>query len=117
MSHPDKRDEDLDEAPLDPAAERLQVKLRRLLFGSTLIMFAGLFAVFAAIFYKINTSDAPEAGDIVATIALEPGSVVESVTVSDDTLIMLVRQGEASSLVYADRRTGQILGTTAFVAR
>lgn len=34
--------------------ERVRVKLRRLLFGSTMIMVLGLGAVFAAIFYKIN---------------------------------------------------------------
>lgn len=47
------------EEPLDPAMERVRIKLRRLLFGSTFIMVLGLTSVFAAILYKINqTSDA-----------------------------------------------------------
>ncbi|MEP6355148.1 MAG: fimbrial protein [Hyphomicrobiales bacterium] len=48
------------EEPLDPAMERVRIKLRRLLFGSTMIMVLGLGSVFAAIFYKINQSDESE---------------------------------------------------------
>src|SRR5215207_10091943 len=41
-----------DDAPLDPAAERLRRKLVRLLFVSGGIMMLGFIAVFAAIVYK-----------------------------------------------------------------
>lgn len=44
------------EEPLDPAMERVRIKLRRLLFGSTMIMVLGLGSVLAVIFYKINRS-------------------------------------------------------------
>ena len=47
-------DDDLAEAPLDPAAERVRRKLVRLLVISFGIMVLGLGAVIAAIVYKIN---------------------------------------------------------------
>ena len=43
-----------DDAPLDPAAERLRRKLVRLLLVSGGIMMLGLIAVFAAIVYKLS---------------------------------------------------------------
>ena len=55
MSEPFKNEKQ--EEPLDPAMERVRIKLRRLLFWSTLIMVLGLTAVFAAILYKIKQSD------------------------------------------------------------
>lgn len=41
------------EAPLDPAAQRLQAKMKRLLMMSTVTLGIGLFAVAAAIIYRI----------------------------------------------------------------
>jgi hypothetical protein len=52
---------DEDDAPLDPAQERLRRKLVRLLLVSGGIMFAGLIAVFAAIVYKVSEAGAPAA--------------------------------------------------------
>ncbi len=46
--------DEIQEEPLDPAVERVQAKLRKLLLGSSLIMGLGLIAVFAAIIYKLN---------------------------------------------------------------
>lgn len=53
-------DREKQEKPLDPAMERVRIKLRRLLIRSTLIMVVGLAAVFAAILYKINKTDEEE---------------------------------------------------------
>lgn len=111
------RDVDQEEAPLDPAAQRLQAKLRRLLLGSSLIMFLGFIAVFAAIMYKINASGGSAADGFAETIALAPGSTVESATLSDGVLVLLVRKENATSVVYADAQTGAVLGTTGFVGR
>ncbi|EFO31572.1 conserved hypothetical protein [Roseibium sp. TrichSKD4] len=117
MSHSDLRDEDQEEAPLDPAAQRLQAKLRRLLLGSSLIMFLGFIAVFAAIMYKINASGGNEADRFAETIELAPGSEVQSATLSDGVLVLLVRKENATSIVYVDASTGATLGTSGFVGR
>ena len=118
MSHPDFRDEDQNEAPLDPAAERIQARLKRLLFGSSLIMFAGLFAVFAAILYKINTDDTDISQDAFASsIVVGPDAEVVQATVSDGVIYVLVREGSKTALLRVDPVSGKQIGRTDFVAR
>ena len=68
-----------DEAPLDPAAERLRRKLVRLLFVSGGIMMLGLIAVFATIVYKVQAKGEggarafSAASPVAATIAVPSG--------------------------------------------
>lgn len=54
-------DHEKQEKPLDPALERVRIKMRRLLIRSTVIMVGGLMVVFGAIIYKINQGDGGEA--------------------------------------------------------
>ncbi|WP_349358202.1 hypothetical protein [Stappia sp.] len=119
MTHPGLNDDETDrEPPLDPAAERLQAKLKRLLAVSGLIMTLGFMAVFAAIIYRLSEGgSAPDAGDIAATIAIGKDARVESMAQAEGMLILLVREGAASKLLYLDPATGRVLGETAFVAR
>lgn len=118
MSQPDYRGDAPDEAPLDPAAQRVQAKLKRLLLGSTLIMFAGFIAVFAAILYKINTYKADPADvDFAATIAVGAEAEVLQATLSDGIMLVLVREGSATALLRFDQMTGKPLGRTDFVSR
>ena len=71
MTHPGLDDDSQTEPPLDPAAERLQAKLKRLLAVSGLIMTLGFVAVFAAIIYRLSDrASPPDASDIAATIAI-----------------------------------------------
>ena len=76
-------DDTEDEAPLDPAAERLRRKLVRLLFVSGGIMMLGFIAVFAAIVYKLNergqgAGRLSAASPVEASIAVPPGYRVAS---------------------------------------
>ena len=52
-----------DEEPLDPALERVQARLRRLMLIAGLTLGVGIFAVFAAILYRIVTLDTSGAKD------------------------------------------------------
>ena len=52
-----------DEQPLDPALERVQARLRRLMVIAGLTLGVGIFAVFAAILYRIVTLDASSTGE------------------------------------------------------
>lgn len=62
-----------EDAPLDPAAERLRRKLTWLLAGSLGVMILGLIAVFAAIVYRLN---------VEPTVAATPqGTLPEPVAV------------------------------------
>lgn len=86
--------------------------------GSSLVMVLGLFAVFAAIFYKINANNSNVSADeIAATIAIGPNAQVLSVTKMDDTLVLLVKDGSSQALVYIDPVTGRKIARTDFVAR
>jgi hypothetical protein len=118
MTHPGLDDDSQTEPPLDPAAERLQAKLKRLLAVSGLIMTLGFVAVFAAIIYRLSDrASPPDASDIAATIAIGKDGRVESMALAEGRLILLVREGAASKLLYLDPTTGTVIGETAFVAR
>ncbi len=80
-------------------------------------MLAGFVAVFAAIFYKINSSDGSGGDTIPSTIAIGPDAVVQSVNLIDGRLIVLVREGTATALLHFDPSSGRQLGRTDFVAR
>jgi hypothetical protein len=118
MSQPDYRDGGPDEPPLDPEAQRIQAKLKRLLFGSSLVMIAGFIAVFAAILYKIN-SGGPAAGDapFAATVAVGGDAEVMQATLAEGLLLVLVREGSKTALLRFDPVTGKQLGRTDFVSR
>ncbi|OJJ10180.1 hypothetical protein BKI51_16440 [Alphaproteobacteria bacterium AO1-B] len=118
MSQPDFRDEGPEDAPLDPATERVQAKLKRLLLGSSLIMFAGFIAVFAAILYKINTYEAdPSEAAIVETLNVGADAEVLQATMSEGIMLVLVREGTTTALLRFDPQDGKLLGRTVFVGR
>ena len=52
-----------DEKPLDTALERVQARLRRLMLIAGLTLGVGIFAVFAAILYRIVTLDTSSTGE------------------------------------------------------
>lgn len=109
----DPFDPEKQEEPLDPAVERVQQKLRKLLFGSSLIMFLGLAAVLAAIAYKISERSDEEqqayrVPDVVtdenlrrASYPLPDGSEVTGTTISDGDLAVTYRlaNGKAGVLL------------------
>jgi hypothetical protein len=107
---------DEDEAPLDPAQERLRRKLVRLLFVSGGIMMAGLIAVFAAIVYKVRdgsetaqpaggglSAQAPATGDI----PIPPGHRLTATALDGDrALLSLVSPDGGTVLLLVDLATG-----------
>lgn len=52
-------DDDEDDKPLDPAVAKVEQRVRRLFLIATLTLGLGIFAVFAAIIYRITAYDAP----------------------------------------------------------
>lgn len=113
--------EDDDDAPLDPAAERLQQKLRRLVFFSSLIMLAGFVAVFSVIIYKVAgpgaSSSALNGEELAATISVGPIATVRDVEFVNGRMMVLVEEGAATALLQIDPVTGRVLGRTDFVSR
>ena len=63
--------DDEDEKPLDPAVQRVEVRVRRLILIAGLTLGLGIFAVFAAILYRIATYDATSPTVTAASVADE----------------------------------------------
>ena len=118
-----------DEAPLDPAAERVRRKLIRLLVASFGIMILGLAAVIAAIVYKINErndgADMPPAGAVTSSVTgtgrlsaettiagaidLPAGArILASSLDGDHALITIVLPDGAMQLLVVDLPTGKV---------
>lgn len=86
--------------------ERVQRKLRRLLVVSSLVMVAGLVAVFAAIFYRLSRIDTvsqpPE-----LTLSVPEGATVRSATATGDRITLVLEgEGGKTSVHVFDAATG-----------
>jgi len=82
-----KDDED---APLDPAVERVRAKLARLLVFSFGTMALGLLAVLFAILYKLGTFGDPAGKAVDAIAELPAGAQAVSSSVSGDMLAVTI---------------------------
>ena len=110
---------DEEDAPLDPAAERLRRKLVRLLFISGGITALGLIAVFSAIVYKVGEGGAgPAVGvsggrgqPVEASIAVPPGARLVSIALDDERALLHLEGVDGSaSLLLVDLASGKPLG-------
>ena len=106
-----------EDAPLDPAAERLRRKLVRLLFISGGIMMLGFIAVFAAIVYKVGKAEEgyartpSAAAPVDARIAVPVGYRVTATSLDGDrALLTLLAPDGTISLMLIDLKTGATLG-------
>jgi hypothetical protein len=106
-----------DDAPLDPAAERLRRKLVRLLILSGGIMMLGFIAVFAAIVYKVGKAGEGGVRSLSAgssldvRIAVPRGRRLSATSLDGDrALLTLLAPDGTASLMLIDLNTGATLG-------
>jgi hypothetical protein len=111
--------DDGDDAPLDPAAERLRRKLSRLLIVSGGFMLLGFVAVFAAIVYKLSHPAARDAANpaayvaapVEAAIAVSSGARLAAADLDGDrALLQLDGPDGTASLILIDLASGRVLG-------
>jgi len=109
--------DETDEAPLDPAAERLRRKLTHLLFVSGGIMVLGLIAVFAAIVYKVGERRPPIASGLDAASAIEgaiampTGHRLVAAALDGERALLTVEAPDGSTrLLLVDLATGNVIG-------
>lgn len=108
-----------EDAPLDPAAERLRRKLVRLLLVSGGIMVLGLIAVFSAIVYKVNGAGAERtglgarlAGPVSAPIPIPPGTRLVSTALDGDWALLHLEAADGSAaLILVDLASGATIGS------
>jgi len=115
-----RHDPDLEEEPpLDPAAERIHQRLRNLLRISSLIMAAGLVAVFSAILYRVvNDKDGGGASGPATEIAVPAaaGARILAATPDGDRLALVVEEADGTrTAVVVDLGTGAVVARTRLV--
>ena len=107
--------DDLDEAPLDAAQLRLQARLRRLILISGLTLGIGIFAVLAAVIYRISAppAAAPPSPNALAraTASILPAGAKLIGTNSDGYRVVLTYEhAGGTTLVTIDPRNLAITG-------
>ncbi|RFC65267.1 hypothetical protein DYI37_05350 [Fulvimarina endophytica] len=99
-----------DEKPLDPAAERLRIKLVRLLVVSMGFLFLSIMTVFGVIIYRTSGAEEVPAYDgTPLSIALPDGSEVVQTVLDGDRMLLTVRVGAETRLVLVSVETGEVL--------
>jgi hypothetical protein len=116
-SRPSPALDDPEEPPLDPAVERVHQKMRGLLRVSTLVMAAGLIAVFAAILYRVTRSEdsARPLGEV--TVPAATGATIASASAAGDRLTLVVDEpGGGRQAVVVDLASGTVIARVRLVA-
>jgi len=112
--------DDDEEQPLDPAAARIQQKLRRLILISGLTLGIGMIAVFSAILYRVVKSEPDGAGAAKPVYAsgellVPKGSTVVSSSKDGDFLTVTIRTEAGSEVRVIDLRTRAVVSRIRFV--
>ena len=105
--------DDEEEAPLDPAAERVRKKLKRLLFISTATMGLGFLTVAFAIFYRLTAdSDPSVSGTLPAQLTLSTTLLADERLVSadlqDDGLTLILDGSQGIRILVLDPTFGVV---------
>lgn len=120
MTNPNFADEQ--EAPLDPAFEKVRRKMVRLLIVSASVIILGLMAVVFSIVYRVNKlpPDTAPAANVPAnelavpaaqqSITLPTGFTVESTSISGNRILLFGTAGDGEKrIVIHDIGTGRTL--------
>lgn len=109
--------DDGQEPPLDPAMERIQAKLRRLILFSGGTLGFGLLAVLFAVIFRVTREDDGGGAAWRSTVEIPAGASVVSTDVDGDRLAVVVDEaGNRKVLVY-DLPTGRRIGETLILPR
>ena len=103
--------ENPDEKPLDPAAERLRRKLVLLLVFSMGFLILSVMTVFGVILYRtMGTSEpAREEGAGPIAISLPAGAEIVDTALGDGRILLTIRDGEEVRLFSVSAGSGEIL--------
>lgn len=97
-----------EEAPLDPAAERVRRKMVRLMVVSMGIMFVGIFAVLAAVIWQLG--EATQTRFEALDMGVPAGAQIIETDMGADAILMRVRDADGTQqLLIYDRMSGNLL--------
>ncbi len=101
-----------EDAPLDPAVEKVRRKVMRLMGISIAIMMVGLMAVIGAIFYKISGSGGKKATTEVTAdskVVMLPSGEIRNIDAIGANIAGNINLPDGSTVVKADFDNGQIM--------
>ena len=104
--------DEYEEEPLDPATERIQARLRKMMMFSGLTLGLGIFAVFGAILYKVLAESPQGSGEIAGGHrVLEAGMRVDSAVAADTEITLTVTSEDGRQFIRRhDAGTGALIG-------
>jgi hypothetical protein len=104
-----------DEKPLDPAVLQVQARLRRLMLIAGLTLGLGIFAVFAAILYRIVTFDATSTPPFAAVpislpaLGLPADAGLVSTSLDGNHLALTYETVDGTVIIVIDTRSGAVV--------
>lgn len=116
----DRFDDQAEDKPLDPAVERIQARLRRLILVSGTTLGVGILAVMFAVIWRVSHLDDRRAasGEPWSSVAeLPAGAEILSTGVDGDRLVVTTQGAGGRAVHVFDLVSGRRLGTTTLVAR
>lgn len=113
----DRDQDDTAEPPLDPAMERVQAKLRRLMLISVSTLLVGMLAVVFAVIYRASTLGGDAGAPHRAIAEIPAGSTVVDTDVDGDRLAVTVDGPDGRRVLLFELATGRPLGETAILPR
>ena len=107
---------DENEKPLDPAVLQVQARLRRLMLIAGLTLGLGIFAVFAAILYRIVTYDATSAPAMIGhvpislpALGLPADAGLVSTSLDGNHLALTYETADGTEIIVIDTRSGVVM--------
>jgi hypothetical protein len=115
---PDAADDDADEKPLDPAIERVQARLRRLILISGTTLGFGFVAVLVAVIFRVSNLDsrAPEA-DWQSTLEIPAGATLVDTALDGDRIAITIEDSAGRRILVFDLPTGMRIGAATVIPR
>lgn len=113
----DRFDDKDDDEPLDPAVERIQQRLRRLILVSGGTLAIGVLAVLFAVVWRVMHLQPSKGAAWTATIELPAGATVVSSDVDGDRVAVTLDGTDGRAIQVYELSTGRMLGRTVLIAR
>ena len=104
--------DEYEEEPLDPATERIQARLRKMMMFSGLTLGLGIFAVCGAILYKVLAEPPQGSGEIAGGhLVLEAGMSVNSAVAANAEITLTVTAQDGRQYIRRhDAASGALIG-------
>jgi hypothetical protein len=111
-------DDEPEDKPLDPAVERIQARLRRLILISAATLGVGFLAVLVAVVFRVSTLDrrAPADG-WRSTLEIPAGARLVGTALDGERVALTVEDAAGRRILVYELATGRRIGEATVIAR